>query len=81
MLQEKEIHIWDGNASREYLDRQVVVYLYFTLLNCCFPALLTGIFFIIYFSIGLADREEGDLGPIYGFQWRHFGARFVNFIL
>ena len=27
-------------------------------------------------SIGLTDREEGDLGPIYGFQWRHFGARF-----
>lgn len=25
-------------------------------------------------SIGLKDREEGDLGPIYGFQWRHSGA-------
>ena len=24
--------------------------------------------------IGLKDRKEGDLGPIYGFQWRHFGA-------
>ncbi|WEL37761.1 thymidylate synthase [Encephalitozoon hellem] len=24
-------------------------------------------------SLGI-DREEGDLGPIYGFQWRHFGA-------
>lgn len=22
VLQEKDIHIWDGNASREYLDRQ-----------------------------------------------------------
>ncbi|KAL3514677.1 hypothetical protein ACH5RR_027394 [Cinchona calisaya] len=49
VLQEKGIHIWDGNASREYLD-----------------------------SIGLEDREEGDLGPIYGFQWRHFGARYTN---
>ncbi|KAL6317951.1 hypothetical protein AAG906_030998 [Vitis piasezkii] len=49
VLQEKDIHIWDGNASREYLD-----------------------------SIGLTDREEGDLGPIYGFQWRHFGARYTN---
>lgn len=22
------------------------------------------------------SREEGDLGPIYGFQWRHFGASY-----
>ncbi|KAK7283510.1 hypothetical protein RIF29_13072 [Crotalaria pallida] len=49
VLQEKGIHIWDGNASREYLDR-----------------------------IGLTDREEGDLGPVYGFQWRHYGARYTN---
>uniref|UniRef100_A0A5B7AZH1 Bifunctional dihydrofolate reductase-thymidylate synthase n=1 Tax=Davidia involucrata TaxID=16924 RepID=A0A5B7AZH1_DAVIN len=49
VLQEKGIHIWDDNASRDYLD-----------------------------SIGLVDREEGDLGPIYGFQWRHFGARYTD---
>eukprot|EP00906_Rhabdomonas_costata_P029163 RCo041175 len=49
-LQEKDIHIWDGNASREYLDK-----------------------------IGLKDREEGDLGPVYGFQWRHFGAKYKDF--
>ncbi|KAI3990080.1 hypothetical protein MKX01_013566 [Papaver californicum] len=49
VVQQKGIHIWDGNASRDYLD-----------------------------SIGLPDREEGDLGPVYGFQWRHFGARYTN---
>uniref|UniRef100_A0ACD5W3W8 Uncharacterized protein n=1 Tax=Avena sativa TaxID=4498 RepID=A0ACD5W3W8_AVESA len=49
VLQEKGIHIWDGNASREYLD-----------------------------SVGLAKREEGDLGPVYGFQWRHFGAEYTD---
>ncbi|GAV57059.1 Thymidylat_synt domain-containing protein, partial [Cephalotus follicularis] len=48
VLQEKGIHIWDGNASRDYLDRQVY------------------------------NREEGDLGPVYGFQWRHFGARYTD---
>ncbi|GAB2267329.1 Bifunctional dihydrofolate reductase-thymidylate synthase 1 [Dionaea muscipula] len=49
VLQDKGIHIWDGNASKSYLD-----------------------------SIGLTDREEGDLGPVYGFQWRHFGARYTT---
>ncbi len=46
-LQDQNVHIWDGNGTRAYLD-----------------------------SIGLYDREEGDLGPIYGFQWRHFGAQY-----
>jgi dihydrofolate reductase/thymidylate synthase len=48
-LADKNIHIWDGNGSREYLD-----------------------------SIGLTEREVGDLGPVYGFQWRHFGAEYTN---
>ena len=46
-LQDKGIHIWDGNGSREFLDKN-----------------------------GFSDRETGDLGPVYGFQWRHFGAEY-----
>ncbi|KAH8074045.1 thymidylate synthase [Aureococcus anophagefferens] len=49
LLADKGIHIWDGNGSREFLDRR-----------------------------GLGHREEMDLGPVYGFQWRHFGAKYVD---
>jgi thymidylate synthase len=47
LLKDKGVHIWDGNGSREYLDK-----------------------------VGLNHRKEGDLGPVYGFQWRHFGAEY-----
>lgn len=48
-LQDKNVHIWDANGSRNFLD-----------------------------NLGFTDREEGDLGPVYGFQWRHFGAQYVD---
>ncbi|KAG2219235.1 hypothetical protein INT45_009843 [Circinella minor] len=48
-LSERGIKIWDGNGSREYLDK-----------------------------LGFKDRKQGDLGPVYGFQWRHFGAKYVD---
>jgi len=50
-LAEKNVKIWDGNGSREFLDKH--------------PG-------------DLKHREVGDLGPVYGFQWRHFGAEYVD---
>ncbi len=29
-------------------------------------------------SCGFVNRQEGDLGPIYGFQWRHYGATYSD---
>lgn len=46
-LQDKNVRIWDGNATKEFLTKR-----------------------------GLGHYEEGDLGPVYGFQWRHFGAEY-----
>ena len=48
-LKEQNVHIWDANGSREFLD-----------------------------SRNLINREVDDLGPIYGFQWRHFNAEYDN---
>jgi thymidylate synthase len=44
ILQEKGVHIWDGNSSKKFLRDRGLSY------------------------------SEGVCGPLYGFQWRHFGA-------
>jgi thymidylate synthase len=49
LLSERGVKIWDGNGSKEFLEKR-----------------------------GLGHRREGDLGPVYGFQWRHFGAKYVD---
>lgn len=48
-LSAKGIKIWDGNGSKEFLEKR-----------------------------GLGHRRAGDLGPVYGFQWRHFGAPYED---
>lgn len=49
ILKDKNVHIWDANGSKEFLEKS-----------------------------GLGHREEGDLGPVYGFQWRHCGAEYYD---
>ena len=49
ILRQQNVHIWDANASREFLNER-----------------------------GLTHLEEGDLGPVYGHQWRHFNAPYVD---
>jgi thymidylate synthase len=48
-LIDKNVHIWDANASREFLD-----------------------------SRGLKNNKVNDLGAVYGHQWRHFNAEYVD---
>ena len=48
-LEKDNVHIWDGNTSREFLD-----------------------------SLGFKERREGDGGPIYGFNFRHYGANYKD---
>ena len=48
-LNEKNVTIWNGNSTKEFLESRSLNY-----------------------------EIEGDLGPIYGFQWRHFGAEYID---
>jgi thymidylate synthase len=46
-LEQKNVNIWKGNSTREFLD-----------------------------SNNLFNYQEGELGPIYGWQWRTFGKKY-----
>ena len=47
ILQAQGVHIWDGNASKDFIK-----------------------------SRGLDHYSEGMLGPIYGYQWSNFNAKY-----
>lgn len=64
VLQEKGIHIWDG------------IYPLFE--SFTHPLLSGNASREFLDGVGLHHREEGDLGPVYGFQWRHFGAKYTH---
>jgi thymidylate synthase len=50
LLNNQNVHIWDGNSTPEYMK-----------------------------SRGLEHYVEGDLGPLYGFQWRYFNAPYSSY--
>jgi thymidylate synthase len=49
-LASKNVNIWNGNTTREFLDQR-----------------------------GLEDFQQGDIGTLYGFQMRHWGAEYHGF--
>jgi len=49
ILNKQNVHIWDDNSSKEFMNTR-----------------------------GLNNYNNGLLGPIYGFQWRHFNAEYDN---
>lgn len=49
ILIKKNVNVWTGNTTREFLDAR-----------------------------GLSHLPVGDMGPSYGFLFRHFGAEYIN---
>jgi dihydrofolate reductase/thymidylate synthase len=48
ILKQKNVHIWDGNTTKEFIEK------------CKLP------------------YNEDDMGPMYGYQWRHFNAEYKD---
>ncbi len=49
ILSKKGVKIWEGNSTRQALDKA-----------------------------GLSHLKAGDCGAIYSFQWRHWGAKYID---
>lgn len=55
ILQDKKVKIWDGNTSKEFIEKN---------------------------NIRDDNGEllkEYDMGPMYGFQWRHYNAKYTGY--
>lgn len=56
LLQEKNVHIWNGNTTRQFLDNMKLIYKHGNKIN--------------------QKYETNDMGPMYGMQFRAFGAQY-----
>ena len=54
VLQEKNIGIWNGNTTKEFIETNNKKY-----------------------QNSDEYLDENDMGPMYGFQWRHFNAEYI----